>query len=330
MQPAHTIPPLPQPSQARRPRGYQILILSDPARPARRRYLSTTFVYALLFGGLLLLTALGGLGLAVTYQSHRATAWQAEVLALQDERDQLTELLARQEETVKELALEARTLAERLEALERFASEMEAIVAANPEVLPEGWSAVVTLARPELEAAGAAGGALPTHELLDWTASTLSQARETATLQDRKLSHLRSSLDKKVHRLQHTPSIWPVEGWVSSGFGYRLHPITGRRDHHDGIDIAAPRGSTVVATAAGTVIRAGWVQGYGYMVEIDHGYGLRTLYAHGDRVLVKRGQKVTRGEPILLVGSTGTSTGPHLHYEVRLNGQPVSPWSYLP
>lgn len=331
MQPAHTVPPLPKPSKSRRrPRGYHVLILGDPARPTRRRYLSSTFVHALLFGGFLVLAALAGLGLTVTYQSHQATAWQAEVLALQNEREHLADLLASQDEAVKELALEARTLAERLEALESFASQMEAIVAANPDVMPEGRRIDLALERPVAATTVGAGGALPTDELLQWTATTLTTAIQTASAQDRKLSTLRSTLDKKVHRLQHTPSIWPVDGWVSSTFGYRQHPITGRRDHHDGIDIAAPQGTQVVATAAGTVVRAGWVQGYGYMVEIDHGYGLRTIYAHGQRVLVKRGQQVTKGEPVLLVGSTGVSTGPHLHYEVRLNGRPVSPWSYLP
>lgn len=333
MQPDHSIPPLRHPAKAakpQRPRGYQVVILGDPSRPARQRYLSRTFLRALLLGGLLILGAIAGLGVTVAYQTHQATTWQAQVIALQEERERLAELLAVQDEAVKELALEARNLAERLKALETFASEMEAIVAANPDVVPDGRTIDLARAPQASDQSLAAGGALPTHELIEWTAATLSGAVRTASAQDRRLASLRSSLEKKVHRLQHTPSIWPVQGWVSSDFGYRQHPLTGRREHHDGIDIAAPQGTPVVATAAGTVVRAGWVEGYGYMVEIDHGYGLRSLYAHGQRVLVKRGQQVQKGQPVLLVGSTGVSTGPHLHYEVRQNGRPVSPWPYLP
>lgn len=330
MQPAHSIPPSHQPSKPRRPRGYHIVILGDPSRPARHRYLSTTFLHALLLSGFLIAAAFAGLGVIVSYQTHQATTWQAQVIALQEEREHLTELLAVQDEAVKELALEARNLAERLKALEAFASEMEAIVAANPDVVPDGRRIDLALAPRAADASLAAGGALPTHELIEWTAATLSSAVQTASAQHRQLTNLRSSLENKVHRLQHTPSIWPVNGWVSSDFGYRQHPLTGRREHHDGIDIAAHQGTQVVAAASGTVVRAGWVEGYGYMVEIDHGYGLRTLYAHGQRVLVKRGQQVEKGQPILLVGSTGVSTGPHLHYEVRKNGRPVSPWPYLP
>lgn len=328
--PVAAVRPLPKPPNKPRPRGFHLVILGDATRPTRQRYVSRTFIHALVLLGLLLTSTLAALGVAVSYQSHQATARHTEVLSLLDERERLYELLARQEEQFNELALQARSLSDRVAQLEHFAAEMDRIVRANPDVVPDGMRIDLALSapgRPELPA----GGALPMEQLVDWTARTLAAATESVAVQDRRMSALRRSLDDKVYRLQHTPSIWPVEGgWLSSNFGYRNHPVTGQREHHDGIDIAAPLGTPVVATAAGTVVRAGWVQGYGYMVEIDHGFGLRTIYGHAERLLVKRGARVTKGQEILLVGNSGVSTGPHLHYEVRLNGRPVSPWPYLP
>jgi murein DD-endopeptidase MepM/ murein hydrolase activator NlpD len=117
--------------------------------------------------------------------------------------------------------------------------------------------------------------------------------------------------------------IWPVDGPVTSGFGMRW----GRM--HTGIDIAVPTGTPVHASAAGTVVYAGWMSGYGFLVAIDHGGGLATAYAHNSSLLVKVGEHVTQGQVISLSGSTGHSTGPHVHFEVRINGVPVDPLLYL-
>lgn len=112
---------------------------------------------------------------------------------------------------------------------------------------------------------------------------------------------------------------------LSSGFGMRAHPIEGGQMFHSGVDLAAPAGSPVVATADGTVDVSGWQGGYGMMVEIGHGGGVQTRYAHLSRLAVSAGQQVRQGEVIGYVGSTGRSTGPHLHYEIRVDGAPVNP-----
>jgi len=122
---------------------------------------------------------------------------------------------------------------------------------------------------------------------------------------------------------------WPVAGGVSSGFGYRIHPIFNVRKMHTGIDISAGMGTPIRASADGTVVSAGWRGGYGKCVVVSHSGNLATLYAHQSEILVVVGEKVERGEVIGKVGSTGYSTGPHLHFEVRVNGSPVDPLGYL-
>lgn len=131
--------------------------------------------------------------------------------------------------------------------------------------------------------------------------------------------------------LANTPSIWPVVGPLRSGFGGRSDPFGGSSfEFHKGQDISAPWGTPVVATANGIVVIAGWLRGYGWVVYVDHGNGLSTRYGHLSRIDVAVGQTLKRGEQLGLVGSTGRSTGPHLHYEVRINGQAINPIPYLP
>jgi murein DD-endopeptidase MepM/ murein hydrolase activator NlpD len=129
--------------------------------------------------------------------------------------------------------------------------------------------------------------------------------------------------------LQSTPSIWPTRGWVTSGFGYRESPFTGLRENHEGWDIGARSGSAVRATADGMITVAGRERGYGKLIEIDHGYGIVTRYGHNSKNLIKVGSKVKRGQIVALVGNTGRSTGPHLHYEILVNSVPTNPKNYI-
>ncbi|MBW4630781.1 MAG: peptidoglycan DD-metalloendopeptidase family protein [Iphinoe sp. HA4291-MV1] len=122
---------------------------------------------------------------------------------------------------------------------------------------------------------------------------------------------------------------YPIKASTSSPFGWRIHPIVGERRFHTGLDFAADYGSTIRAADTGTVIFAGWYGGYGKSVIINHGNGMTTLYGHTSELYISEGQKVKRGQPIAAVGSTGLSTGPHLHFEVRRNGTPVDPMNYL-
>lgn len=123
--------------------------------------------------------------------------------------------------------------------------------------------------------------------------------------------------------------IWPASGPITSPYGWRTHPIFGTSRYHSGIDIGADYGDTVVAADSGVVIYSDWMGGYGKAVIIDHGNGITTLYGHNSELLVAEGQQVRKGQAIARVGSTGYSTGPHCHFEVRQNGSPVDPMGYL-
>lgn len=143
------------------------------------------------------------------------------------------------------------------------------------------------------------------------------------------LSELADFLEEQKLMLSSTPSIWPVKGWISSGFGYRISPFTGRRVFHEGLDIATKYNTPVHATAKGIVVFAGRKAGYGKTVIVDHGYGYITKYGHNNALIVKAGDKVNKGDVIAEVGSTGRSTGPHVHYEVIVNGIPVNPLKFI-
>lgn len=138
------------------------------------------------------------------------------------------------------------------------------------------------------------------------------------------------SLAIHADRLAATPSIMPTAGWLTSAFSrMREHPILHVARAHEGLDVSAPMGTPIEAPANGTVIQSGWEAGYGNVVTIDHGFGIVTKFAHASRLLVRVGQKVERGDRIAQVGNTGLSTGPHLHYEVHVNGRPVDPRRYI-
>ena len=144
-----------------------------------------------------------------------------------------------------------------------------------------------------------------------------------------RLQLVRSDVAHRNQLAAATPSIWPAQGWLSSGAGKRSDPFTGEQDTHEGLDISADRGSPVFATANGTVSTASSAGAYGNLIVVDHGYGLETRYGHLQAFRVKAGDEVQRGQQIGIVGSTGRATGPHLHYEVRVNGRILNPLNLL-
>lgn len=150
-----------------------------------------------------------------------------------------------------------------------------------------------------------------------------------ANFQLQSFSEIAKKFEEDQRIRDHTPTIIPAAGYFTSGFGMRRDPFTGLPAFHEGIDISAPPGTTVVAPASGVVTTVRWDRGYGLWVEIDHGLGVKTRYAHLLRARVSPGQYVKRGDVIAYVGNSGRSTAPHLHYEVRVNDKPVNPVNYI-
>jgi murein DD-endopeptidase MepM/ murein hydrolase activator NlpD len=196
---------------------------------------------------------------------------------------------------------------------------------------------------PEVLQVGVGGPGAPvleSHPLYELNESAGEQAfaatydlnaleRRSRLLQE---SILEASDSLAAHRdlLEATPSILPTAGRLSSGFSSaRLHPVHNQVLPHEGLDIAAPRGTPIMAAAKGRVVYAGTRSGYGMVVELDHGYGYSTLYGHASKLLVRRGQEVQRGEVIAQVGSSGIATSPHVHYEVRVADRPVNPMNFV-
>lgn len=157
----------------------------------------------------------------------------------------------------------------------------------------------------------------------------LHQLNTDVRLEEMRLQELMQSFQGNQEILVSTPSIWPTEGWVTSPFGRRISPFTGQVDMHTGIDISGKVGTPIKAPAMGEVKFAGTDANYGKTVVISHGSGLTTRYAHMNTITVREGDSVNRGDVIGELGNTGRSTGPHLHYEVRLNGVSVDPMRYI-
>jgi len=158
---------------------------------------------------------------------------------------------------------------------------------------------------------------------------SLDEIENEISVQVRERADLLSYLNKQKMLLASTPSVWPTKGWISSDFGYRLSPFTNEKEFHKGLDICNRKGAPIISPADGVVSSIENDPGYGRILTINHGYGVVTKYAHLDKVSVKRGQAVKRGQEIASVGSSGRTTGPHLHYEVHLNGVPVNPLRYI-
>jgi murein DD-endopeptidase MepM/ murein hydrolase activator NlpD len=157
----------------------------------------------------------------------------------------------------------------------------------------------------------------------------IERLQSEAVSREESLFELEKLLQNKKEMLVHTPSIWPTMGWVTSGFGFRTDPFTGLTQMHEGLDISNRVGTTILTSADGIISDIGndWI--HGKMLVISHGFGMTTSYSHLSKVTVRVGQKVKRGDKVAEVGNTGRTTGPHLHYEVKLNGISANPMRYI-
>jgi murein DD-endopeptidase MepM/ murein hydrolase activator NlpD len=170
----------------------------------------------------------------------------------------------------------------------------------------------------------------PNYQLTQIVRKNLEQLHQEALKQEKNFKQIHFYLKHECSLLLAKPSIWPIKGWITSGFGERISPINGQREFHYGVDIANQGNTPIHATADGIVTFVGWERGFGRVIIIKNGYGYSTLFAHCSKQVVHEGQRVKRGEVIGYVGETGWATGYHLHYQVMIHGVPVNPMKYLP
>jgi murein DD-endopeptidase MepM/ murein hydrolase activator NlpD len=281
---------------------YTIFILPHAHARFRKLHVSRNFVIAI---SALALT-IGGSAAFAPHLFFRSRALADRAAAVELENKQLREDKTRYEATVAQMG-------EHLAAVEAVAGKLAQAVGLKdlPSERPSGGVGTSFGSRAEL---------------FGEESSALQKRMENL---DSSFDRLEQAWGERLKVLASTPSLAPVSGFFSDGFGWRRDPIDGSREFHKGVDIVAPNGTPVRASADGLVTAAGRMSGYGAMIHLAHGYGMGTRYGHLSRLMVTPGQRVKRGDVIGLVGSTGRSTGPHLHYEVFRTGVQVDPRKYL-
>jgi len=243
-----------------------------------------------------------------------------EAIVLNDQREQTARVQERVQAHLNAMAMRLGELQAQMLRLENVGDRLARTAGLKPQELP---------GTPP--GRGGAPSSLPARSLTAPELGTLVQdlARQMDVRSDQ-FSVLEALLVHDSANRKFLPTLYPIiDGWFSSNFGYRIDPFSGQQSMHEGIDFPAGAGTPIVAAASGKIVFAEWHPAYGKMVEIDHGNGLVSRYAHTSNVFVKEGDLVVRGQRIATVGSTGRSTGPHLHFEVRLNGVPQNPARFL-
>jgi murein DD-endopeptidase MepM/ murein hydrolase activator NlpD len=297
----------------RKTRQLTVLVVGQHAEPVRRFRLPRPVLVQVV--GLVAAAALFGL---LTF-THYLTLLP-EAAENRDLHAENTELRAMMAEVKGKLA----TIVSTLDRVERYDQKLRTAVARGDEA--ERGLAIGPVASPDEPGPGPAPAAQENLAALPGRLGTLLGEAER---QEKSLRELQEYFDDRQSLLATTPSIWPTRGWLSSEFGVRLDPVDAERKMHEGMDVATPHGQAVVAPSDGTVVFRGLEGGYGNVLVLDHGYGVKTRFGHLSQILVGLGERVKRGSRIALVGNTGKSTGPHLHYEVRVNGIPENPRKFI-
>jgi murein DD-endopeptidase MepM/ murein hydrolase activator NlpD len=241
--------------------------------------------------------------------------------------DDQREAISQQRLQIQSFAHEINTLKEKLVKLDQFEKKIRVI--ANLET-DEGEDSLFGVGGAAPEDLDSRLELTERHEgLMREMHLQVDELDKASRRQETSFGKLFETLEGQRNLLASTPAIRPSSGWMTSRFGYRTSPFTGRKEFHKGVDIANRKGTAILATADGIVSFAGQKGAMGNIVVIDHGHGLVTRYAHLSKALKKRGEAVKRGDIIAQMGNSGRSTGPHLHYEVQLNGVPVNPAKYI-
>ncbi|ADO73812.1 M23 family metallopeptidase [Stigmatella aurantiaca] len=297
-------------------KSYTLMVVSDHNSPVKRFHIQRSFLIQLGVGVMLV----GGVALGATAHYFQVAKDAAENRILREENLTLRGQLKSVRERIEHIG-------STLDRVERFDQKLRAMtLLSDPQrnlamgpTEPGNTAPTTDTQFTQLSHSEVPGVLL----------GKLDKLSAEATRQEQSLQELQAYFQDQKSLLASTPSVWPARGWVTSDFGQRLDPYTAERVTHAGLDIAAPHGKEIHAPSDGTVVFAGLEGGYGNVIVIDHGYGIKTRYGHLAKMLVKAGDKVKRGSLIAAVGNTGRSTGPHLHYEVRVNGIPQNPRKFI-
>ncbi|MDC0709407.1 M23 family metallopeptidase [Stigmatella sp. ncwal1] len=297
-------------------KSYTLMVVSDHNSPVKRFHIQRSFLIQLGMG----LVLVGGVALGATAHYFQVAKDAAENRILREENLTLRGQLKSVRERIEHIG-------STLDRVERFDQKLRAMtLLSDPQrnlamgpTEPGNTAPTTDTQFTQLSHSEVPGVLL----------GKLDKLSAEATRQEQSLQELQAYFQDQKSLLASTPSVWPARGWVTSDFGQRLDPYTAERVTHAGLDIAAPHGKEIHAPSDGTVVFAGLEGGYGNVIVIDHGYGIKTRYGHLAKMLVKAGDKVKRGALIAAVGNTGRSTGPHLHYEVRVNGIPQNPRKFI-
>lgn len=296
--------------------AYTLIVVPDHGSAVQRvRVEGRRLVHAALGAGVALLV---GMGAAVHYGLVVTDAWENS--GLRDENLSLRGQLAALNERVEQLqgtVDRVERFDQKLRVLTQLSVPQRTLAVGPTAAERRGGGGDTPFVRPP---PGANARELEAH---------VDRLSAEATRQEQNLHELQAYFEDQKSLLASVPSAWPTRGWVTSDFGDRADPYTSQKTPHAGMDIAAPHGKPVEAPADGTVLFSGVEGGYGNVIVVDHGHGIRTRYGHLSRLVVKAGEKVKRGQQLGAVGSTGRSTGSHLHYEVRVNGIPQNPRKFL-
>jgi len=297
--------------------GFRFFLINDKKNRVREMFFSKPMVLSV---SITMSLAVMGMG-AFLFSSLSSTQYDIKVLSLKNQNKELVRVMEDMKIRLDDAEIQLTQLVDQDEALRIYAD----LPSVDDDVRALGTGGIVN------DYAQNYDDLIPYTDLnLNSLEGNLSSLGREITLQLNSYEQIYSKLSQDVERLRRTPSIQPVNlGYMTSPFGSRADPFTGKRRMHHGQDFGVLSGTPVYASADGIVKSRNGKTGYGNTVILDHGYGIKTIYAHLSRYAVKQGSEVKRGDLIAYSGNTGRSTGPHLHYEVRVNNVPVNPRHYF-
>ena len=324
---------------------YSLILVTDETSPVRRFEVRKRVVQRAMWGAgiaaavLLMVLVdyvrlyverpeLTALRIETSEQRAEIDSFDVQVGNVQKELERVREL-ERKIRTIANLPGSAATGGDSVVEVGGAGGDLEAAERGEPGVAPAGKDAARAGTPGPHDSPTSALEAAPGEDHTSLLRREVERLGGVASSRELSLLELVEQLEDKHRHLASSPAIWPTKGWLTSRFGSRTSPFTGRRQFHSGIDVAGRRGTDVIASARGVVEFAGKRGPLGNVVIIDHGYDVRTHYGHNDELFVKRGDGVERGQRIASLGNSGRSTGPHLHYTVEVAGKPVNPLNYI-